>query len=163
MAFASSLSSPPEILFFLLLFTPIPLFPSHFCPSHFFLFFPLPIFQLLIFLLIFLSPPLFSVFPLLLLLLFLCFWLWIAVFFWWVSFGSIISFSYLYCLFHFPFLLCTAYLLCSACPIVLNAFRPPLPVPPLPPSLHFFLPWLPLEFFRSSFFSFWCSSFSFPL
>lgn len=40
MAFASSLSSPPEILFFLLLFTPIPLFPSHFCPSHFFFVFP---------------------------------------------------------------------------------------------------------------------------
>lgn len=140
MAFASSLSSPPEILFFLLLFTPIPLFPSHFCPSHFFLFFPLPIFQLLIFLLIFLFPPLFSVFPLLLLLLFLCFWLWIAVFF-----GGFL----LAPLFPFPiftasstFLSCCALPTCFALPVpfVLNAFRPPLPVPPLPPSLHFFLP-----------------------
>lgn len=106
----------------------------------FFLFFPLPIFQLLIFLLIFLFPPLFSVFPLLLLLLFLCFWLWIAVFFWWVSFGSIISFSYLYCLFHFPFLLCTAYLLCSACPICLKCFQASSPCPTTPSLSPLFPP-----------------------
>lgn len=104
------------------------------------MFFPLPIFQLLIFLLIFLFPPLFSVFPLLLLLLFLCFWLWIAVFFWWVSFGSIISFSYLYCLFHFPFLLCTAYLLCSACPICLKCFQASSPCPTTPSLSPLFPP-----------------------
>lgn len=163
MAFASSLSSPPEILFFLLLFTPIPLFPSHFCPSHFFFVFPSSHLSAFNFSPDFPFPPTFFCLSPAAPLAFPVFLVVDCCFFWWVSFGSIISFSYLYCLFHFPFLLCTAYLLCSACPIVLNAFRPPLPVPPLPPSLHFFLPWLPLEFFRSSFFSFWCSSFSFPL
>lgn len=163
MAFASSLSSPPEILFFLLLFTPIPLFPSHFCPSHFFFVFPSSHLSAFNFSPDFPFPPTFFclspaaplAFPVFLVV-DCCF------------FGGFL----LAPLFPFPiftasstFLSCCALPTCFALPVpfVLNAFRPPLPVPPLPPSLHFFLPWLPLEFFRSSFFSFWCSSFSFPL
>lgn len=140
MAFASSLSSPPEILFFLLLFTPIPLFPSHFCPSHFFFVFPSSHLSAFNFSPDFPFPPTFFCLSPAAPLAFPVFLVVDCCFFWWVSFGSIISFSYLYCLFHFPFLLCTAYLLCSACPICLKCFQASSPCPTTPSLSPLFPP-----------------------
>lgn len=125
------------------------------CPSHFFVF---PFSHLLIFILI-LSPLFFCLSPAAP----LTFPVFLVV--GWFFFGGfllVLLFPYFYCLFHFNFLLCIPYLLCSICPICSKCFQASAPCLTIPSVSLLFPPLTSSQVFQAPLLFFLVLSILFP-